>query len=41
MALVERLGNVQAVMVTDRNKVLISRGLKDRVTIVTPPTDAP
>ena len=41
MALVERLPDVEAVMVTDRNEVLISSGLKTRVTLRATPTDAP
>lgn len=41
MALVERLPDVDAVIVTDRNEVMVSSGLKGRVTILAPPTDAP
>jgi thiamine biosynthesis lipoprotein len=41
MALVERLPDVEAVMVTDKNEVLISSGLVGRVTLRAPPTDAP
>jgi thiamine biosynthesis lipoprotein len=41
MALIEKLPDVEGVIVTDRNQVLVSSGLKDRITIVTPPTDAP
>ena len=41
MALVERLPDVEAVIVTDRNEVLVSSGLKDRLTILAQPTDAP
>mgnify|MGYP001332703938 CR=1 FL=1 len=41
MALVEHLPDVDALIVTDRNQVLISSGLKDRVTILAQPTDAP
>jgi thiamine biosynthesis lipoprotein len=41
MALVERLPDVEAVMVTDKNKVLVSSGLKGRLMLLTPPTDAP
>ena len=41
MALVERLPDVEAVMVTDRNEVLISSGLTTRVTVRATPTDAP
>ncbi len=41
MALIERLPDVEGVIVTDRNEVLISSGLRDRLTILAPPTDAP
>ncbi len=41
MDLVERLTEVEAVIVSDRNEVLISSGLIGRVRIVAPPTDAP
>lgn len=41
MALVERLPDVDAVIVTDRNEVLVSSGLKTRVTLRASPTDAP
>jgi thiamine biosynthesis lipoprotein len=41
MALIERLPNVEGVIVTAKNEVLVSSGLKDRLTIVHPPTDAP
>ncbi len=41
MALIERTAGVQGVIVSAKNEVLISSGLKDRVTIVHPPTDAP
>ena len=41
MDLVERLPDVEAVIVSDRNEVLISSGLIGRVRIVAPPTDAP
>jgi thiamine biosynthesis lipoprotein len=41
MALVERLPDVEAVIVSAANQVLISSGLQGRVTIVAPPTDAP
>lgn len=41
MALIERLPDVEGVIVSDTNEVLVSSGLKDRVTIVHPPTDAP
>ena len=41
MALVERLPDVEAVIVTADNRVLISSGLRGRVTLLRPPTDAP
>ena len=41
MALIERLDKVEAVIVTAKNEVLISSGLKGRVEILHPPTDAP
>ena len=41
MALIERLPDVEAVIVSDRNEVLISSGLRNTLTIVAPPTDAP
>ncbi len=41
MALVERLPGVEAVIVSDRNEVLVSSGLKGLVTLVAQPTDAP
>ena len=41
MALVERLPEVEAVIVTADNRVLISSGLRGRVTVLRPPTDAP
>ena len=41
MALIERLPDVEGVIVTDKNEVLVSSGLKDRLTIVHPPTDLP
>lgn len=41
MALVERLPDVEAVIVSDRNEVLVSSGLKGQVTLVAQPTDAP
>ncbi len=40
MALLERL-HVNGVIVSDKNEVLISNGLKDRLMLVAPPTDAP
>jgi FAD:protein FMN transferase len=41
MALVERLPQIEAVIVTAANEVLVSSGLKGKLTIVAPPTDAP
>jgi len=40
MALVERLPDVEGVIVSDRNEVLVSSGLKARLAILSPPTDA-
>jgi thiamine biosynthesis lipoprotein len=40
MALIERLPKVEGVIVTDSNEVLVSSGLKSRLTIVAQPTDA-
>jgi thiamine biosynthesis lipoprotein len=41
MALLERLSGVEGVIVSDKNAVLVSSGLKGRLTILAPPTDAP
>lgn len=41
MALVERLPQVEAIIVTAGNQVLVSSGLKGRLTLTAPPTDAP
>ena len=41
MALIEKLPDVEGVIVTDSNEVLVSSGLKGRVEIKGPPTDAP
>jgi thiamine biosynthesis lipoprotein len=41
MALIERLPGVDGVIVGSDNKVLVSSGLKDRFTLLAPPTDAP
>ena len=41
MALIERLPDVEGVIVTDENRVLVSSGLKGRLEILAPPTDAP
>jgi thiamine biosynthesis lipoprotein len=39
MALIERLPDVEGVIVTADNGVLVSTGLRDRLTIVAPPTE--
>jgi thiamine biosynthesis lipoprotein len=41
MALVEQLPDVEGVIVTASNEVLISSGLKGRLTLLAPPTNAP
>jgi thiamine biosynthesis lipoprotein len=41
MALIERLDGVEGVIVTDRNEVLVSSGLKSRLALVRMPTEAP
>jgi FAD:protein FMN transferase len=41
MALIEKLPDVEGVIVTASNEVLVSSGLKGRVEIKGPPTDAP
>ena len=41
MALIERLPHVEGVIVSATNDVLISSGLRDRRTMLAPPTDAP
>ena len=41
MALVERLPDVEGVIVSAKNEVLISSGLRDRVRLLAPPTDGP
>ena len=41
MALVELLPNLEAVIVTAKNEVLASSGLKDRFVMIARPTDAP
>jgi thiamine biosynthesis lipoprotein len=41
MALIEQLPDVEGVIVTADNEVLISSGLKNRLTMLAPPTDAP
>jgi thiamine biosynthesis lipoprotein len=39
MALIERLPQVEGVIVTADNQVLVSSGLQDRLKIIAPPTD--
>ena len=39
MALIERLPEVEGVIVTAENEVLISSGLKDKVRLISPPTE--
>jgi len=41
MALVERIPNLEAVIVTAKNAVLVSSGLKERFVLLHPPTDEP
>jgi len=41
MALIERLPDVEGIIVSATNAVLVSSGLKERVTMLAPPTDAP
>jgi thiamine biosynthesis lipoprotein len=41
MALIERLPDVEGVIVSSKNEVLVSSGLKGRLTILAQPTDAP
>jgi thiamine biosynthesis lipoprotein len=41
MALVERLPGVEAVIVSDRNEVLVSKGLRGRLVLARPPADVP
>lgn len=41
MALIERLPGVAGVIVTAKNEVLVSRGLRDRFVLLAPPTDGP
>jgi thiamine biosynthesis lipoprotein len=40
LALIERLPDVEGVIVSDKNEVLISSGLRDTLRIVAAPTDA-
>jgi FAD:protein FMN transferase len=41
MALIERLSHVEGVIVSSKNEVLISSGLRNRLIVLAPPTDAP
>jgi len=41
MTLIERLPRVEGIIVTAKNEVLVSSGLKDKVTMIAAPTDAP
>jgi len=41
MALIERLPHVEGVIVSSTNEVLVSPGLKNRLELLAPPTDAP
>jgi thiamine biosynthesis lipoprotein len=41
MALVERIPHLEAVIVTAKNEVLVSSGLRNRFVLLHPPTDAP
>ena len=41
MALIERLPDVEGVIVSDKNEVLISSGLRGKMRLVAAPTDAP
>jgi thiamine biosynthesis lipoprotein len=41
MALIERLPDVEGVIVTDKNEVVMSSGLRGKLRIVSAPTDAP
>jgi thiamine biosynthesis lipoprotein len=41
MALIERIPHVEGVIVSAKNEVLVSPGLKDRLVQLAPPTDAP
>jgi thiamine biosynthesis lipoprotein len=41
MKLIEKLPDVEGVIVSDRNDVLISSGLRDKIRIVAPPTGGP
>jgi thiamine biosynthesis lipoprotein len=41
MALIEKLPDVEGVIVSSKNEVLVSSGIKGRLTILAQPTDAP
>jgi thiamine biosynthesis lipoprotein len=41
MALVEKIPDLEAVIVTAKNEVLVSRGLNERFVLLRPPTDSP
>ena len=41
MALIERLPGIEGVIVSSKNEVLVSSGLKGRLIAIAPPTDAP
>ncbi len=41
MALIEKLPDIEGVIVTDSNTVMISTGLTERLERLHPPTDAP
>ena len=41
MALVEKIPDLEAVIVSAKNEVLVSSGLKDRFVLRRPPTDSP
>ena len=41
MALVEKIPDLEAVIVTAKNEVVVSSGLKDRFVLLAPPTEAP
>jgi thiamine biosynthesis lipoprotein len=41
MALIEKLPDIEGVIVSSRNEVLVSSGLKNRLTILAAPSDAP
>ena len=41
MELIERLPDVEGVIVTSKNEVLVSTGLRRRLVVVSQPTDAP